>query len=178
MNTSKLILITILSIVNIQLVHAMSFNNYVALKYPSGIPADKCLTIDAGYTVTILGGPIHLNGLQIDGSLIFVDSGNDITLYTNWIEISETGRLVIGDETDPFDQGQARIVLTDTSVQCACGEKDKRSFIVDGGELILHGEDRGTVWTRLLSSTSQNAALKNSKFKIGGALVMSKVCTD
>ena len=104
------------------------------------------VTIPAGKTVLLDQSTPSLEGLQVDGALVFEEK--DLTLTSKWIMVH--GKLGVGTETEPFKH-RARIVLTGSDPAQNVMNMGTKVIGVMGGTLDLHGEPRKG-WTKLTAT--------------------------
>ncbi len=100
------------------------------------IPIDKNIILDIS--------PPNLNGIEINGALIF--DRKNLSLTTNYILLS--GTLRIGSPGQPFSH-TAEITLTgNEAVQNIFG-MGNRGLYVQGGKLLLYGAQKLPAWTKI-----------------------------
>jgi cell migration-inducing and hyaluronan-binding protein len=103
------------------------------------------VTIEKDRTVVLDTSPPPLNGLTIEGKLVF-SNDRDLELVTEWIMLH--GALEIGTPAHPHTS-KAIITFTDNvkgeDIMSGMGD---RGIMISGGTLSLHG-DRTHTWTRL-----------------------------
>lgn len=109
------------------------------------------VTIPAGKTVLLDASPPPLEGLQIDGALVFEDK--DLTLASKWIMVH--GKLGVGTEAEPF-RHRARIVLTGSDPAQNIMNMGTKVIGVMDGTLDLHGEARKS-WTKLAATAQKGS---------------------
>ncbi|MDP9475380.1 MAG: right-handed parallel beta-helix repeat-containing protein, partial [Actinomycetota bacterium] len=93
----------------------------------------------------------RLEGLQVDGTLLFEDK--NLSLTSGWIMVH--GKLEIGSEAVPFSN-RADIVLTGSDPNQDVMGMGAKVLGVMGGTLEVHGEERPS-WTRL-SATAEKGS--------------------
>jgi len=131
----------------------------------------QSVTIPAGETVTLDTSPPRLDGLQVDGVLVFEDK--DLTLRSDWIMVH--GRLQVGTESAPFGS-KARIVLTGSDRSENVMNMGPKVLGVMGGTLDLHGERRDG-WVRLAANAQRGQSKltlsRNPGWRAGDRIVVS-----
>jgi cell migration-inducing and hyaluronan-binding protein len=142
------------------------------------VPAagDK-VTIASDQEVLLDVSPPALNGLTINGKLVFADE-SDLELTTEWIMVF--GELQIGTEAAPH-QHNATITLTnDVPDEQLMGMGD-RGIMLSGGTLNLHG-NRTNAWTKLASTAEAGSTtievLDASQWQAGDEIVLASTDFD
>jgi len=142
------------------------------------VPAagDK-VTIASDQEVLLDVSPPALNGLTINGKLVFADE-SDLELTTEWIMVF--GELQIGTEAAPH-QHNATITLTnDVPDEQLMGMGD-RGIMLSGGTLNLHG-NRTNAWTKLASTAEGGSTtievLDASQWQAGDEIVLASTDFD
>jgi len=130
------------------------------------------VTIASGQEVILDISPPALNGLTINGKLVFADE-SDLSLTTEWILV--LGELQIGTEANPF-QHKATITLTDNNEGEQLMGMGDRGIMLSGGTLNLHG-NRTNAWTKL-SKTAETGSttievLDASQWMAGDEIVLA-----
>ncbi len=130
------------------------------------------VTIASDQEVLLDVSPPALNGLTINGKLVFSDE-SDLALTTEWILVF--GELQIGTEDAPH-QHKATITLTNNNEGEQLMGMGDRGIMLSGGTLNLHG-NRTHTWTRLADtaeagSTSINV-LDASQWMAGDEIVLA-----
>ena len=130
------------------------------------------VTIASGQEVILDISPPELNGLTINGKLVFADE-SDLSLTTEWILV--LGELQIGTEANPF-QHKATITLTDNNEGEQLMGMGDRGIMLSGGTLNLHG-NRTNAWTKL-SKTAETGSttievLDASQWMAGDEIVLA-----
>jgi hypothetical protein len=143
------------------------------------VPAagDK-VTIARDKTVILDVSPPPLNGLSIDGRLVFSDDA-DLELTTEWIMLH--GELQIGTPEKPHTRN-ATITFTDNvkgeDIMAGMGD---RGIMISGGTLNLHG-DRTHTWSKLAKTAEKGATtievLDASGWRVGDELVLASTDFD
>ena len=107
------------------------------------------VTIPAGKTVLLDQNTPSLEGLQVDGALVFEEK--DLTLTSRWVMVH--GKLQVGTEAEPF-RHRARIILTGNDPAQNVMNMGTKMIGVMGGTLDLHGEARKS-WTKLAATAEK-----------------------
>jgi cell migration-inducing and hyaluronan-binding protein len=136
------------------------------------------VTIQKGQEVLLDVSPPPLNGLAIEGKLIFSDE-KDLELITEWIMLH--GELQIGTPARPHMR-KAVITLTDNvkgeEVMAGMGD---RGIMISGGTLRLHG-DRTNAWTKLAKTAEAGATtievLDATQWRAGDEIVLASTDYD
>jgi hypothetical protein len=143
------------------------------------VPArGSVVTIPAGTDVVLDVSPPSLNGLTINGKLVFSDE-KDIELTTEWIMLH--GELQIGTVARPHTK-KATITLTDNvkNEEVMAGMGD-RGIMLSGGTLNLHG-NRTHTWTRLAKTAEKGATtievLDAREWVVGDEIVLASTDFD
>jgi G8 domain/Right handed beta helix region len=144
------------------------------------IPADKNIVLDVN--------PPQLGGLMVTGKLS-VDPKLDLNLRAGWIMVhSSSGEFRIGSELQPYTR-RATITLTapgETPIERDAdimGMKMGTKFLgaMDGGQLLLHGENRLS-WTRLTATAERGATSLtldgNVDWRAGDRIVIASSSLD
>src|SRR5690606_14634494 len=129
------------------------------------IPRDKEVVLDVS--------PPPLNGLSIDGKLVFSNEA-DLELTTEWIMLH--GELEIGTAARPHTR-KATITFTDNvkgeDIMAGMGD---RGIMISGGTLNLHG-DRTHTWTKLAKTAEKGATtievLDARGWQVGDEIVLA-----
>ncbi len=133
------------------------------------------VTIPAGQTIWMDVSPPPLRSLQIDGTLIFAD--RDLALQAGYIGVS--GRLEIGTATRPATH-RTEITLITIPVDAQSPRLAKCLGVT--GTLEMHGEPRGTGWTRLaqtaFAGTSSLSLLAAPQWRPGNTIVVASTEFD
>jgi hypothetical protein len=122
--------------------------------------------------------PPPLNGLSIDGKLVFSNDA-DLELTTEWIMLH--GELQIGTPEKPHTRN-ATITFTDNvkgeDIMAGMGD---RGIMISGGTLNLHG-DRTHTWTKLAKTAEKGATtievLDASGWRAGDEIVLASTDFD
>src|SRR5690606_31410775 len=130
------------------------------------VEGDK-VVISRDKTVVLDVSPPPLNGLSIDGKLVFSDDA-DLELTTEWIMLH--GELQIGTADRPHTR-KATITFTDNvkgeDIMAGMGD---RGIMISGGTLNLHG-NRTHTWTKLAKTANRGATqievLDASQWQVG-----------
>ena len=101
------------------------------------------VNIASGSKVLLDVSPPRLDGLQIDGKLVF--ARKDLELKSDWIVVH--GNMQVGTRRDPFKQ-DAVITLTGSDASQNIMDMGTKMLGVMGGSLDLHGRRRQG-WTQL-----------------------------
>ena len=142
------------------------------------VPAagDK-VTIASDQEVLLDVSPPALNGLTINGKLVFADE-SDLSLSTEWILIF--GELQIGTEDQPH-QHKATITLTNNVEDEQLMGMGDRGIMLSGGTLNLHG-NRTNAWTKLASTAEAGSTTINvldaSQWMAGDEIVLASTDFD
>jgi hypothetical protein len=142
------------------------------------VPAagDK-VTIASDQEVVLDISPPALNGLTINGKLVFADE-SDLALVTEWIMVF--GELQIGTEAKPF-QHKATITLTDNNEGEQLMGMGDRGIMLSGGTLNLHG-NRTNAWTKLTATAQAGSStievLDASQWVAGDEIVLASTDYD
>lgn len=116
--------------------------------------------------------PPALNGLTVNGKLIFADE-SDLALTTEWIMVF--GELQIGTEANPF-RHKATITLTDNNEGEQLMGMGDRGIMMSGGTLNLHGNITNT-WTKLAETAEKGATtievLNAEQWQAGDEIVLA-----
>ena len=137
------------------------------------VPAagDK-VTIASGQEVLLDVSPPALDGITINGKLVFADE-SDLSLTTEWILV--LGELQIGTEANPFTH-KATIMLTDHNEGEQLMGMGDRGIMLSGGTLNLHG-NRTNAWTKLSATAEAGATtiyvLDASQWLAGDEIVLA-----
>jgi len=137
------------------------------------VPAagDK-VTIASGQEVLLDVSPPALDGITINGKLVFADE-SDLSLTTEWILV--LGELQIGTEANPFTH-KATITLTDHNEGEQLMGMGDRGIMLSGGTLNLHG-NRTNAWTKLSATAEAGATtiyvLDASQWLAGDEIVLA-----
>ena len=137
------------------------------------VPAagDK-VTIASDQEVLLDVSPPALNGLTINGKLVFSDE-SDLELSTEWILVF--GELQIGTEAEPH-QHKATITLTDNVQDEQLMGMGDRGIMLSGGTLNLHGNITNT-WTKLAETAEKGSTtievLNADQWKVGDEIVLA-----
>ncbi len=107
--------------------------------------------IPAGTTMYLDRSPNALEGIEVEGTLIFIC--RDLNVSADWIRV--TGRLEAGTANKPFLR-EAIITLTDDYPDDASAPGNKMLVVEGTGELILRGEPHGPSWKRIASTAAKN----------------------
>lgn len=122
--------------------------------------AGEAVTIPAGTAVRLDVSPPPLEGLRVDGTLVF--DRRDLNLTTDWLVVA--GYLQIGTAGEPFQQ-QATITLTGDPGGDVMG-MGARAFAVMGGTVDLHGHT-GVSWTSLAATAPAGATSVTLRQPVG-----------
>ncbi len=143
------------------------------------VPAagDK-VTIAKDQQVILDVSPPALNGLSIDGRLVFSNDA-DLELTTEWIMLH--GELQIGTEAKPHTR-KATITFTDNvkgeDIMAGMGD---RGIMISGGTLNLHG-DRTNAWTKLSATANAGSnsiqVLDATGWRVGDQIVLASTDYD
>ncbi|MBT6043628.1 MAG: transmembrane domain-containing protein [Gammaproteobacteria bacterium] len=132
----------------------------------------KVVTIGAGMEVVLDVSPPALNGINLNGILIFADD-EELELTTEWI--LNRGKLEIGTESDPYT-GKATITLTDNVQNENINGMGDRGIMNVLGTLSLHG-DRENSWTKLTETAEAGSTrievLDASGWRVGDEIVLA-----
>ena len=130
------------------------------------------VTIARDLEVLLDVSPPPLNGLTINGKLVFADE-SDLSLTTEWILVS--GELQIGTEANPYTH-KATITLTDNNEGEQLMGMGDRGIMLSGGTLNLHG-NRTHTWTRLAETAEAGSTaihvLDASQWMAGDEIVLA-----
>jgi hypothetical protein len=129
-------------------------------------------------TVILDVSPPPLNGLSIDGKLVFSNDA-DLELTTEWIMLH--GELQIGTAERPHTR-KATITFTDNvkgeDIMAGMGD---RGIMISGGTLNLHG-NRTHTWTKLAKTANAGATeievLDASGWQAGDEIVLASTDFD
>jgi hypothetical protein len=140
--------------------------------------AGEKVTIARDKTVILDVSPPPLNGLSIDGKLVFSNDA-DLELTTEWIMLH--GELQIGTPEKPHTRN-ATITFTDNvkgeDIMAGMGD---RGIMISGGTLNLHG-DRTHTWSKLAKTAEKGATtievLDASGWRVGDELVLASTDFD
>ncbi|MEQ9164983.1 MAG: G8 domain-containing protein, partial [Fulvivirga sp.] len=122
--------------------------------------AGQEVIIPEGVTIVLDENTPALGGLDIKGSLIFMDK--DLELTSEWILVE--GLLQVGSESSPFEN-KAVINLTDTDTEVSISNMGTRGIMVMGGTLRLIAKSTNTIWTKIndhAEKDSQNLILEEN----------------
>ena len=135
------------------------------------VAGDK-VTIPSGQEVLLDVSPPALDGLTINGKLVFADE-SDLALTTEWIMVF--GELQIGTEANPF-QHKATITLTDHNEGEQLMGMGDRGIMLSGGTLNLHGNITNT-WTKLAETAEKGSntieVLNADQWQVGDEIVLA-----
>jgi hypothetical protein len=141
------------------------------------VEGDK-VVISRDKTVVLDVSPPPLNGLSIDGKLVFSDDA-DLELTTEWIMLH--GELQIGTADRPHTR-KATITFTDNvkgeDIMAGMGD---RGIMISGGTLNLHG-NRTNAWTKLAKTANRGATqievLDASQWQVGDEIILASTDYD
>ena len=140
------------------------------------VAGDK-VTIASDQEVLLDVSPPALNGLTINGKLVFADE-SDLELSSEWILVF--GELQIGTEAQPH-QHKATITLTNNVQDEQLMGMGDRGIMLSGGTLNLHG-NRTNAWTKLASTaeagTTSIVVLDASQWQAGDEIVLASTDFD
>ncbi len=137
------------------------------------VPAagDK-VTIASDQEVLLDVSPPALNGLTINGKLVFSDE-SDLELSTEWILVF--GELQIGTEETPH-QHKATITLTNNVQDEQLMGMGDRGIMMSGGTLNLHGNITNA-WTKLAETAEKGSntieVLNADQWQVGDEIVLA-----
>ena len=135
------------------------------------------VTIASGQEVLLDVSPPALDGLTINGKLMFADE-SDLSLTTEWIMVF--GELQIGTEANPH-QHKATITLTDNNEGEQLMGMGDRGIMLSGGTLNLHGNITNT-WTKLVATAEKGNStievLNADQWKVGDEIVLASTDFD
>ena len=135
------------------------------------------VTIASGQEVLLDVSPPALDGLTINGKLMFADE-SDLSLTTEWIMVF--GELQIGTEANPH-QHKATITLTDNNEGEQLMGMGDRGIMLSGGTLNLHGNITNA-WTKLVATAEKGSTtievLNADQWKVGDEIVLASTDFD
>ena len=135
------------------------------------------VTIASGQEVLLDVSPPALDGLTINGKLMFADE-SDLSLTTEWIMVF--GELQIGTEANPH-QHKATITLTDNNEGEQLMGMGDRGIMLSGGTLNLHGNITNA-WTKLVATAEKGNStievLNADQWKVGDEIVLASTDFD
>jgi cell migration-inducing and hyaluronan-binding protein len=135
------------------------------------VAGDK-VTIASDQEVLLDVSPPALDGLTINGKLVFADE-SDLSMTTEWIMVH--GELQIGTEANPFTH-KATITLTDNNEGEQLMGMGDRGIMLSGGTLNLHG-NRTNAWTKLAETAEAGSTtiqvLDASQWLAGDEIVLA-----
>lgn len=125
------------------------------------LPSDgSVVNIASGSKVLLDVSPSRLDGLQIDGKLVF--ARKDLELRSDWIVVH--GSMQVGTRHKPFKHN-AVITLTGTNTSQNIMEMGTKMIGVMGGSLDLHGRKK-LGWTQLGANAPKGARSIKLKRKV------------
>jgi len=140
------------------------------------VAGDK-VVIASDQEVLLDVSPPALNGLTINGKLIFADE-SDLEMSTEWILVF--GELQIGTEDQPY-QHKATITLTNNVPDEQLMGMGDRGIMMSGGTLNLHG-NRTHTWTKLANTAEAGSTtievLDASQWQAGDEIVLASTDFD
>ncbi|MEQ8822337.1 MAG: G8 domain-containing protein [Sumerlaeia bacterium] len=117
--------------------------------------AGDVVTIGHAMNVLLDESPPDLNGLMIEGSLVFDDQ--DLELTADWIMLH--GTLQIGTEAHPFTHSAVLTLTGDNPDANIMGMGTvNRGIMVMGGTLSLHGAPPEVLWTKIGAHANAGAS--------------------